>query len=159
MKRLMLTGLCTGALFTAQAGGFYVSAAFPVYPSSYVYSYPAYSGYYTPYSYPYYPASGYEYVRPNYAVNGTLLGAFTGGLIGAANCRGWEGAGIGAAAGLVLGGITEAVVAKHEQRGAYMAPPVPPPRAFAPAPPRVTAQPKSLYQIPDAPRVPDAPTF
>jgi hypothetical protein len=148
----------------------------------------AYPYYYAPpisYSYPYNPGYGYDYgySRPNYAVNGTLSGALVGGIIGdSIHHQGWEGAGIGAAAGLLLGSIAESSARRQEQapyRTQY-APQVPiyqnpPPQQIprAPEPPPApawspqitatnatyywTAPPTSLYQIPDAPRVPDAP--
>lgn len=124
-----------------------------------------------------YTAPGYYYrpARPNYAVNGTLLGAASGALIGAGNHQAGEGAAIGAAAGLVVGSIAEATARKREQTAvvatqatpasttavAHSAEPQPAPQ------PQVTSQPsaESTYywtprpQIPDAPRVPDAPTF
>src|SRR5215471_7098064 len=86
--------------------------SYPVYSYSYpVYSYPAAYSAPAPYSSPAYSSgydSSYGYSRPNYAVGGTLLGALTGGIIGSTiHNQGWEGAGIGAAAGLVLGSIAE----------------------------------------------------
>lgn len=139
------------------------------YNSSYVY--------YAPNSY---CAPGYYYrptSRPNYAVGGTLLGAASGALIGAGHRDAGKGAAIGAAAGLVLGGIAEHSARKQEQRVAVdsgavtqsqSAPVVTIPddgrRAQDSS---VTSEPgpTSTYhwtarpQIADAPRVPDAPTF
>jgi uncharacterized protein YcfJ len=121
------------------------------------------------YGYVYQPAYAYAPARPNYTVNGTLVGALAGGLIGAADHKGWEGAGIGAASGLVVGGFAEAAAQKRDRE--WIPVPPPPPVALSPPPPPVpppptasrTAQPvvKSapIHQIPDAPRVPDAPTF
>lgn len=98
----------------------------------------------------------YSPARPNYAVGGTLLGAASGALIGEGTSgKPGRGAAIGAAAGLVLGSLAE-----HDarQREAAM--------TATYAPPTLTARssvwqsaPPSPYQIPDAPRVPDAPTF
>jgi len=131
-------------------GGSHTSFAF-----SFGYPFYSYGGYYPTYSYGYpvygapyvssynygYSDPGYSY-RPNYAVTGTLLGALTGGLIGdSVHHQGWEGAGIGAAAGLLLGGLAEHG-ARTQERAAYSAP-------------RVSyVQPNT---IPDAPRVNDAP--
>lgn len=164
--------------------------------------------YYQPSPYVYYPPApvaqpGYGYVapatvytyappppplRPNYAVGGTAVGALAGGLIGAANHKGWEGAGIGAASGLVVGTIAEVAARKQEQKQwsatasqthnfqpESQGQPTPPPmRSAAPpqqARPQMTVasatttsafskQPQVVvHQIPDAPRVPDAPSF
>ncbi len=163
MNKLIMAGLAAGALLSAQAGGVFVSTSSPVY--SYSGFYPGFGYAYPTCVFPYYPTYPYVYGRPNYAVEGAFLGAWTGGLIGSTQCQGWQGAGIGAAAGLVLGGIAEAAARKHEESLVY-APPPPalqvassqppyrPPATYKPATP-----PKPLYQIPDAPRVPDAPTF
>lgn len=122
--------------------------------------------------------------RPNYTVGGTLTGALAGGLIGASQGHGWEGAGIGAAAGLVVGGVAESAARKQEQRAwtaaqqqaytpsvpvAQQALPTQSLQQPAPAQPQVSAPPAApVYwaaatppppAIPDAPRVPDAPTF
>ncbi len=137
MKKLICTIVLVSGYLSAQAGvyafhsghgwrggwhgrdrvSFSIGVGYPWYYGS-AYSYPYYSYYYSPgyyaysyspaYVYPEYPAYGYSYSRPNYAVGGTLLGALTGGLIGnSIHHQGWEGAGIGAAAGLVLGSIAE----------------------------------------------------
>ena len=106
--------------------------------------YPSYAPFY---SYPY-PSYGYDYGynRPNYALGGTLLGALTGGLIGnSIHHQGWEGAGIGAAAGLLLGGLAEHN-ARARERTYYSAPVVDPSSYVAAAPvannaPAVTAAP------------------
>lgn len=140
------------------------------------------------YSPNYYTAPGYYYRpaaqpapppapqarRPNYAVGGTLLGAASGALIGSGiDHQTWQGAAIGAGAGLVLGGLAEYSAKKHEKKLAATTQPssAPHPQAQAqadPPPSQVTSQPcaTSTYhwttpppQIPDAPRVPDAPTF
>lgn len=144
MKKLTLLALLLGTL-TVSAGAprlhshpghhgwgggpriaFYWGAA-PYY-SSYRYAAPFYSSYpaypaYPAYCYPNYDYDhDYGYTRPNYAVSGTLLGALAGGLIGnSVHHQGWEGAGIGAAAGLVLGGIAEQDVRTREQ-AAYNVP-------------------------------------
>ncbi len=124
-----------------------------------------------------YTAPGYYYrpTRPNYAVSGTLLGAASGALIGAGSDQPGEGAAIGAAAGLVVGGIAESAARKRERSAVVVVqptteaapPPVSPPVAQPAPQPQVTSQPsaESTYywtprpQIADAPRVPDAPTF
>lgn len=98
--------------------------SYPFFPAYYpAYSYPAYPAYAAP-AYPAYSyaPTDYSYSRPNYAVTGTLLGALTGGLIGdSIHHQGWEGAGIGAAAGLVLGSLAEHGARTHE-RASYVAP-------------------------------------
>jgi uncharacterized protein YcfJ len=73
--------------------------------------------YYTPNNY---GAPGYYYrpTRPNYVVNGTMLGAASGALIGAGNHDAGKGAAIGAAAGLVLGSVAEATTQRRERRTA-----------------------------------------
>lgn len=101
-------------------GSFYFSFGYPYYWPYYAYGYPYYYPYYYPgYAYsPYYGYYGYDdgsYARPNYAVSGALSGAALGGAIGSIDHHGWEGAGIGAAAGLVLGGIAEASARSHER--------------------------------------------
>ncbi|MSU57175.1 MAG: hypothetical protein EXS35_03160 [Pedosphaera sp.] len=128
----------------------------------------------------------YRAARPNYAVSGTLLGAASGALIGAGTRDAGKGAAIGAAAGLVLGGVAEASARNREQRtaAALQSTPAPPPQpqvqVTAPSPPtqdsglrtqdsnnQVTSKPgpTSTYhwtsrpQIADAARVPDAPKF
>jgi len=168
MKKLVLASLVAGALLSAEGGGFYFSASVPFYPSGCYYPYAgfSYSYYYPAYTYPSYPAYPYVYTRPNYAVEGTMLGAWTGGVIGSTQCQGWQGAAIGAAAGLVLGGIAEAATQKQERNWAYVPPPPAAPQVAVSQPPQATPSPnqtavppKSLHQIPDAPRVPDAPTF
>jgi len=135
----------------------------------------------------YYCAPGYYYrpTRPNYAVNGTLLGAASGALIGAGTHDAAEGAAIGAAAGLVLGSVAEATAQKREhgtstviQTPAALQPqveqiPIAPTTQNSGLRARVssdqiTSRPcaTSTYywtppppQIPEAPRVPDAPGF
>jgi uncharacterized protein YcfJ len=136
-----------------------------------------------------YPQSGYGYVypapvyatpppppRPNYVVGGTLVGAASGALIGAgSNCQAGQGAAIGAASGLVVGGIAEYAVRKREKKHATATQTVVQPQpALQPQaqlngnfPKRGrsnttyywTTPPATQYQIADAPRVPDAPTF
>jgi len=134
--------------------------------------------YYAPNSYTA-PGHYYRPSRPNYAVSGTLLGAASGALIGLGNDQTGEGAAIGAAAGLVLGGIAEHSARRQERRFAttQTIPEVQQPEP-AKAEPNTTVQPtvarseitsqpsaNSTYtwtprpQIADSPRVPDAPTF
>ena len=129
------------------------------------------------------PSYYYRPSRPNYAVGGTLLGAASGALIGeGTQGKPGEGAAIGAATGLVLGGIAEHAARKQEQRMAAAQPVVqtqwPQPAPTAPTQdarlqttdltPGIASRPSatSTYywttpppQIPDAPRVPDAPKF
>jgi uncharacterized protein YcfJ len=138
---------------------------------------------YVYYSPNYYTAPGYYYrpARPNYAVNGTLLGAASGALIGAGTGDAGLGAGIGAAAGLVAGGLAEHAARKQEQKSIRPSATVPYPAQPArpdstaqatsrPAPNRssqITSRPcaTSTYywttppQIADAPRVPESPRF
>ncbi len=140
------------------------------------------SVYYAPNAY---PAPDYYYhpSRPNYAVGGTLLGAASGALIGeGTQGKPGEGAAIGAAAGLVLGGIAEHAARKQEQRIAAAQPAVQtqwqqPAQTTPPQDERlqtpdarseITSRPSanSTYywtapprQIADAPSVPDAPRF
>ena len=123
-----------------------------------------------------YCAPGYYYrpTRPNYAVNGVVLGAATGALIGAADDHAGNGAAIGAATGLVLGSLAEHTTRKEERRVATQTVTSVPttqvatPNSETPAiKSGITSQPSatSTYhwtsrpQIADAPRVPDAPTF
>jgi len=131
-------------------------------------SYPQPYVYYSPNAY---CAPGYYYqpARPNYAVGGTLLGAASGALIGeGSGHNAGQGAAIGAAAGLVLGGAAE-LAAQHHERSVVASQPVP---VALPAPPQTARRPgepaarafqasymPQRYQISDAPRVPDAPTF
>jgi hypothetical protein len=168
-------GLLAGALagearrHDYYAGQPYYSYTEPVYEPPYAY--------YAPNSYCA-PGNYYQPSRPNYAVGGTLLGAASGALIGAASDQPGEGAAIGAAAGLVLGGIAEHATRKQERKVATVqAPPAPQPAPQSPSSevesPRLSESqvtskpgPTSTYywtdpppQIPDAPRVPDAPTF
>jgi len=141
----------------------------------------------------YYTAPGYYYrsapqpvvptSRPNYAVSGTLLGAASGALIGSGiHHQTWQGAAIGAGAGLVLGGAAEYATRKQQQKASNVQT-VAQNQVFTPASAASThdvgSQPQdargeitsapcatSTYfwttpppQIPDAPRVPDAPRF
>jgi len=145
--------------------------------SAYVYYAP---NYYTAPGYYYQPTTYQTYqpaARPNYAVNTTLLGAASGALIGSGNHNAGKGAAIGAAAGLVVGGIAEHSARKQERRVASQtAVQVQQPES---ATTQVTsAQPQTVRseitstpaatstytwtprpQIADAPRVPDAPIF
>jgi uncharacterized protein YcfJ len=127
--------------------------------------------YYTPNRY---CAPGYYYrpTRPNYVVSGTVLGAASGALIGAADHNAGKGAAIGAAAGLLVGSVAERA-ARQSERAATAettAAPSQPQTSYVPnqpAPVTITSTPvaNSTYhwtprpQIADAPRVPDAPTF
>jgi uncharacterized protein YcfJ len=118
------------------------------------------------------PGTYYRATRPNYVVSGTVLGAASGALIGAADHHAGQGALIGAGTGLLLGGVAEHA-ARSEERvvvAETTVAPAPAPMVNVPpaAPkPGVTSTPSatSTYywterpQIPDAPRVPDAPTF
>lgn len=168
MKRLYLTALLVLGTTSVFAGGYrhhhpyryhygygswsgpvlsfsfgtYPYSSYSYYPPAYAYSYPAYPGY----------TYGYAYSRPNYAVSGTLLGALTGGLVGdSIHHQGWEGAGIGAAAGLLLGSLAEHNARVNEQ--AYYAPPTGVyvrPNSVTPAPanpaPAVTDPPRQHVQ-------------
>ena len=160
MKKQIFTGLAVLALVSAQAdgrrwdGGYrghwegrghYGRSGFRFYYGA---GYPCYAPFYTD---TYYPAYGYypyyEYSRPNYAVSGTLSGALVGGLIGnSIHHQGWEGAGIGAAAGLLLGSLAERDARAYE-------------RAYAPLPGRYAIADASGINpaptVPDAPRIPD----
>jgi hypothetical protein len=107
--------------------------------------------------------------RPNYVVGGTLLGAASGALIGqGVNGKPGVGAAIGAGSGLVLGAVAEAATRNNPQPQAVPVenPPPPPAQSYGsqpiPGPPLAPvhyAVNAPRYQIPDAPRVPDAPTF
>ena len=120
------------------------------------------------------PGTYFRPTRPNYVVSGTVLGAASCALIGSANHNAGEGAAIGAAAGLALGGIAELGARKEEQtfgaQTTVTSEQTQSPTASAqPATPQPgvtsTPGPTSTYtwtprpQIADAPRVPDAPTF
>ncbi len=156
-------GLLAGAIVgEAQRQSYYASQPACYYPAT-TYAQPGY-GYVCAPAVAYAPGYAPAPPRPNYVVGGTLLGALAGGLIGSGSHQGWEGAGIGAASGLVVGTVAEAVAQKRERdwvAARATSAPAPAavavlPRAAAPAP---AAQPAPGYQIPDAPRVPDAPTF
>lgn len=173
MKKLILLTLLVAAHLSAQAGGYghshyghghgyhsspSVSFHFGVSPYYYGaprYYAPFYSSYpYAPsYSYPVY--SDYTYSRPNYAVGGTLLGALAGGLIGnSVHHQGWEGAGIGAAAGLLLGSLAEHNVRARESAD-YSTAVVSYPSSRIPDAPAVNAAPVA----PAAPQVQSAPVY
>ena len=145
-------GLLAGAIVgEARRNDYYASQPYYYYAAP-VYATPGYGYAYAP-AYVSAPAYVAAPPRPNYAVGGTLTGALAGGLIGAGFHRDWEGAGIGAASGLVLGSVAEIAAQRHEQR--WAAPRVAPtPQVY-----RAAANPGWGHQIPDAPSVPDAPTF
>ncbi len=180
-------GLLAGAIAGESRRNYYYDAPGYVYSTapavSIGYGYGHYGNsayvYYAPNSY---CAPGYYYrstARPNYAISGTVLGAASGALIGqGAKGNPGGGAAIGAAAGLVLGGVAEHTARKQEQRVVAVSTTASQPQQPAPAPvtqdsrlrtpdSSVTSQsgPTSTYywtprpQIADAPRVPDAPTF
>ena len=140
-------GLLLGALAhdARRDQGYYVA------PVSYP-AYPAY-GYY---GYGAYPAYGYSVYRPNYAISGAAVGGLAGGIIGHnSHGRTLEGIGIGAGAGLLLGGLAEAN-ARHYERVAYASPPAvyyapasyPAPLAYS------TTPPAPVTSTPAAPTVP-----
>ena len=110
---------------------------------NYYYSYGF--GYYPGYAYPAgytYPASGY----PSYAATGTLLGAGVGAIIGNnVNHQTWEGAAIGAGAGLLLGSIADA-----NRRPAVYQVPVDVRQPAQPVQPPVTII-NNYYSAPSAP--------
>ena len=172
-------GLLAGALVGETRRNYY--DAYPAYSYSttptvtfgYGYGYHR-SGGYVYYSPNRYCAPNYYYrtARPNYAVGGTLLGAASGALIGAGSGDAGAGAAIGAAAGLVAGSVAEASARHHERRAAVAIQPTSVatesmPVATTTPVAEITSRPvaSSTYywttrpQIPDAPRVPDAPTF
>lgn len=167
-------GLLAGAVVgEAQRQSYYASQPAYFYPAT-TYAQPGYGYVYAP-PYAYTPVYAPAPPRPNYAVGGTLLGALAGGLIGVGTDHGWEGAGIGAASGLVLGSVAEVAAQKRERDWAAaqatpssapviatVAPPAqapPPPARPAPQVYQPATPPAPVHQIPDAPRVPDAPTF
>ena len=167
-------GLLAGAgVGEARRESYYASQPYYYYPAP-VYAQPGY-GYVAAPAYIAAPAYPPAPPRPNYAVSGTLVGALAGGLIGSSSHHGWEGAGIGAASGLVLGSVAEAAAQNQEQKWALAQPaPAPPPAVVqaypppqaptpAPAPAQSISPPLASaswgHQIPDAPRVPDAPAF
>ncbi len=153
---LLLLG---GSTLSLRAGGWYHH--YPHYSHgwgrpafSFSYGGPYYG--YAPYGYGYYGYGTYDYVyrRPNYAVTGTLLGALAGGLIGnSIHHQGWEGAGIGAAAGLVLGGLAEGSARQREQAYSTV------PTLVQPAPVANAATVPSAPVAPAAPTVPNTPAL
>lgn len=163
MKKLILAALVMSAALGAEARGYHYwhggnwgSPRFSFYWGGF----PCYSAWYPAgYCYApapvYYPACNYDYYdygyyRPSYAVGGTLSGALIGGVIGnGIHHQGWQGAGIGAAAGLVLGGLAE-VNARSYERAADAAPRV----SYSDSPPAAIANAPSVN---NAPTVPDAP--
>jgi YMGG-like Gly-zipper len=132
-----------GSSFSFYWGGWY-----PGYTSWYSYPYAYYPGY------AYYPNSAYGYdygyTRPNYPVSGTLLGAGIGAIIGNnVNHQTWQGAAIGAASGLLLGGLAEHSARVRERAS------VPAVTYSIPDPPTVNTAPT----VPDPPRVQSAVTY
>jgi uncharacterized protein YcfJ len=73
--------------------------------------------YYSPATVYYPPAPVYyETVRPDYALTGAVLGGVAGGIIGHnQGGKTLEGVGIGAGAGLLLGGLAESQVRRQER--------------------------------------------
>jgi outer membrane lipoprotein SlyB len=70
-----------------------------------------------------YATGGRVQTRPNYAVTGAALGGLAGGIIGHNNGRKTaEGIGIGAASGLILGGLAEGAARRSERRHYYAQP-------------------------------------
>lgn len=101
------SGLILGGLLhdaRTQSGYYNTQVPYPSAGYSY-YGSPAYSYGSYPYGSSYYSPS---WGRPNYAITGAALGGVAGGIIGH-NSRGRtaEGVGIGAGAGLLLGGLAE----------------------------------------------------
>jgi hypothetical protein len=144
-------GLLTGTLIGESRRQQYYNAPY-AYPSApgYGYAPPAVP----PASAVYPPAQG----RPSYKLGGTLVGAAAGAMIGeGVSDKPWQGAAIGAAAGLVMGSIADRSARSHG--AAYV--------NTAPSQPQATATASSVWQtpirprhqIPDAPLVPDAPSF
>jgi uncharacterized protein YcfJ len=136
--------------------------------SAYVYYSP--NSYYAPNYYYNGHSVDYSAARPNYAVNGTFLGAASGALIGSSSHDAGKGAAIGAASGLVLGSLAEIAARRHESRVVTQSTETAPHASAAhsePLRPEITSKPSSTStyywtarpQIADAPRVPDAPTF
>ena len=116
--------------------------------------------YNSPYDYPPPAYSYYEPVRPNYAVSGALLGAASGALIGEGTSRQpGRGAAIGAAAGLVLGSVAESQARQREAASVIPGYPAPVPAVAGARASVWSPGPVPRFQIPDAPRVPAAPTF
>lgn len=174
-------GAGVGLLVGALAGEANRRQAYPAEPVAYVPASSVSVGYGYPPGYAPPPAYAYPPARPNYAVNGTLLGAASGALIGSASEQAGKGAAIGAASGLVLGGLAEHAARKQERRYASAQTAMhtqPQPPAPAAPPSDTGAQnssmnagissqpcPTSTYhwttppQIADAARVPDAPRF
>ncbi|MFT6620908.1 MAG: outer membrane lipoprotein SlyB [Limisphaerales bacterium] len=70
-----------------------------------------------------YATGGRVQTRPNYAVTGAALGGLAGGIIGHNNGRKTaEGIGIGAASGLILGGLAEGAARRSERPHYYAQP-------------------------------------
>lgn len=165
MKKLFWTTLLLTAAVSVQAGGYGLAG----YQSGWGFGIsfagggcsgwsPQFSG-----SYSYYPGGNYAYTGPNYAAGGMLLGALTGGIIGnSIHHQGWEGAGIGAASGLVLGSLAENYARAPKQTYQTYAvqtyQPYAAPKATYPTTTFSKAEySKPAYSIPNAPTIPDAP--
>ena len=92
------------------------------------------------------------------ALNGAFLGSMIGGIAGGNHCHGFSGNGaaIGAGVGLLAG----AAVGEAQRRSYYASQPCYyyPATAYA-QPDQPATSVAWEHQIPDAPRVPDAPTF
>jgi len=157
-------GLVAGALFgLAQRDQYYNSQ-----PAAWAYTPTPVVGYgyapaYAPVPVQYVPAPAPP--RPNYAVGGTLLGAASGALIGqGVSGKPGVGAAIGAVSGLVVGSVAEVAARNNPPTPTLVARTPTPVAAQTMSPARqqapiyyASARPQP--QIPDAPRVPDAPSF
>jgi len=144
-------GLLTGTLIGESRRQQYYNAPYAS-PSA-----PGY-GYAPPGAPPASPSNPSAPSRPSYKLGGTLVGAAAGAMIGeGVSDKPWQGAAIGAAAGLVMGSIADR--SARSQRTAHV--------SAAPDQLQATATTSSIWQapsgprhqIPDAPQVPDAPSF
>jgi hypothetical protein len=125
-------------------GGLYRPAYYPRY--SYVPSYGYYRGY--GYGYPYYDGYDYGYQGPrSAAVNGLLLGALAGGIIGHnsgdLHHSAWRGSAWGAGLGWLLGSVVDA----NRRPLQPAAPVVVQPAAQLPSQPPATTQPQQVTII------------
>jgi uncharacterized protein YcfJ len=175
----LIAGTLIGESRRQSYSDYYYDSPGYVYPQnvnvSFGYGYGSYGSsayvYYTPNRYCA-PGTYYRPTRPNYVVSGTVLGAASGALIGAADHNAGKGAAIGAAAGLVLGGVAEHAARKEEPAVILPSASASVPIQVISVPPtapkiEITSAPSatSTYywtarpQIVAAPRVPDAPTF